>query len=208
MINQKEQGRVLYHGIVLLLVFGLLVFIISKSQKSSPRPPQPKAITQEQKQPIPSDLPKGFRFLKDPKNQFSLAYPTSWKLDEINAKNFVVLNITKDKHTGMQVRVLPQGQLDINEFTNAYINHIQNQMKKHWGGETMLLERKPQTPSVHPGFTTSFSLRRKDNTYWYFRHFLWPHKKHVYILQTGSLKDGQQSFEDQVNQVASTFRLY
>ncbi len=145
---------------------------------------------------------------QDKAENYLIRYPHDWNLkDNTSAGHMIRADITKDKNTGLQIRIHGAVSADFDRYVDSYVEQFVEDMKEHWKGSIRETGRRFEEIGANSGCLVTIVFERKDGTNWFFKQYLWPRKDEVHILQCGTPLESQIENEPILDRIAATFEF-
>jgi len=149
-----------------------------------------------------------FSVFRDTAEDYLIRYPRDWILkDNTSMGHMIRADITKDKNTGLQIRVHKTVSSDFHRYVDLYVMQFIEDMKEHWKGSLRETGRRFEEIGTSSGCLVTMEFERGDGTKWFFKQYLWPRKDDVYILQCGTPLESRLENEPMLDRIAATFEF-
>ena len=135
-------------------------------------------------------------------NGFQINKPENWKIEpRPKSKDLVKLDLTApDNSFGLQVRKFAPSSLDINKFTDWYIESFKKEMKN----PTLLSRKEFMTPEL-TGISLCFDGTKRNG--YLLKSYIFKDEKHFFALQAGCPMASRQQNEPVLDQIAKSFQI-
>jgi len=145
---------------------------------------------------------------QDENGDYALLYPSDWELEDNSYKNEMIrADISREAHTGLQIRIIKTTSNDLEKFTGSYIDQFMNEMKSHWKGEISQLERNYLNIGENYGCRSSIIFERDDDENWLFLEYIWLRSNYALVFQCGTKLELRSEKEPVLDQIAASLEF-
>jgi len=144
----------------------------------------------------------------DESGDFSVHYPADWELEDHSYKEEMIrADISREAHTGVQIRMISTSNLDLQDFAPPYIDQFMEEMKAHWKGNIYENQRDFLYIGSNYGCKSTILFDREDGEKWLFIEYIWLRSNYVLIFQAGTRQEFQADKEPVLDQIAASLKF-
>jgi len=192
-------------NILLVTFFLILILVVWNNCKKDPAD-YPDQVGIEDNVYI-TENDNWLRF-QDEDGYYSVQYPFDWELEDHSFKNEMIrADISREAHTGIQIRIIRKSSTDLVEFTESYINQFMNEMESHWKGSIEEIERSFKYIDGNYGCKSSIIFEREDGENWLFIEYIWLRNSYTLVFQCGTKLELRSVKEPILDKIAASLEF-
>jgi hypothetical protein len=144
----------------------------------------------------------------DESGEYSLLYPANWQLEDHSYKNELIrADVSKEGHTGLQIRMLKTQQDDIRDFSEIYLDQFRSDMLNYWEGVLKETERTFKNIGRNYGCRSTIIMEKGNGEDWLFLEFIWLRDDYALVFQCGTKLEMRPDQESLLNQIAASLEF-
>ena len=157
--------------------------------------------------PIPRDAPDKMETFCDRAGGYQVRFPTTWELTDRTADDHMIrADIRSGREVGLQIRMYDNVEVPLCDFLDGYARQFSEEMLNHWGGHLQEAKRQVGRATVGESAEITYTHRRRDGEYWFFKQYLWSRDGCLVVFQCGTLNADRDENEPALDQIAETFQ--
>lgn len=141
----------------------------------------------------------------DESGEYSVFYPDNWELEDHSYKNEMIrADISREGHTGVQIRMINTRETELAIFSDSYINNFIQEMRDYWQGEIEELSRTYTHLGDNYCCRSEISMTKGNGEKWVFLEYIWLNKGYALAFQCGTKLEKRSEKVPQLDQIASS----
>ncbi len=184
---------------VFIIVAITMVFLVLMSSKN-----KDLEHYEEQDNSYLSDSERWLKFI-DESGEYSLLYPADWELEDRSFRDEMIrADISKNGHSGVQIRMMNASTSDLANFSESYIADFMEEMQGYWQGEIREIDRSYASIGVNYGCRSEISMKKGNGEEWLFLEYIWLHNDYALAFQCGTKLEKRSEQVPQIDQIAAS----
>ncbi|MFC1887617.1 PsbP-related protein [Candidatus Cloacimonadota bacterium] len=145
---------------------------------------------------------------QDESGDYSLQYPSNWELEDNSYKNEMIrADISREGHTGLQIRMIQTRNTNSEEFADSYIEQFKKEMLSYWKGSLDETERKFIEIGTYYGCRSEMIMHKGNGESWLFLHYVWLRDDYALVFQCGTKEELRSEQEPVLDQIAASLQF-